>query len=131
MHHPVNAFHLLQRITTWIPKLKKLYRGSAALNFAFSMPSLQDANVGASNGIADLQELYNIPTIDIIKGQITNYITRKTYFARSNLTSQEALKIATQAKLANYFDGYVHWCEGALEAARAEGRDSKYLKRIK
>ena len=128
VHHPVNAFHLLQRITTWIPKLKKLY---PTLNFAFSMPALSDANIGASNGIADLQELYDIPTIDIIKGQITNYISRKTYLARSNLTSHEALKIATLAKTSNYFDGYISWCEGALQAARAESKDNKYIKHIR
>ena len=129
VHHPINAFHLLQRTTTWIPKLKKLI---PTLEFHFNIPSASDAKFGASNGIADLQEYHNISTLDLVKkGQITNYMTGETYLARSSLTSNEALQIATAARQARYFDNYVSWCEAALEVSKAENRDKKYIKHIK
>ena len=53
------------------------------------------------------------------------------FFAKSNLTSHEALKIATAAKLAKCLDCYVSWCQAAFEAAKSEGKDKKYLKHIK
>ena len=36
----------------------------------------------------------------IIKGQVKNFVTNQTFQANSNLTSQEALKIASSARLA-------------------------------
>ena len=36
----------------------------------------------------------------IIKGQVKNFVTNQTFQANSNLTSKEALKIASSARLA-------------------------------
>ena len=102
------------------------------LQFNFSLPSLSDAKVGASNGIADLQEYNNISPRDLVKnGQITNYMTGETYVAKSKLNSLEALQIAVAARMAKYYDNYVSWCEAALEAAKSENKDKKFIKHIK
>ena len=101
------------------------------LDFQFSLPNSQDANVGAANGIADLQEHYLTNPIELVSGIIRDHETGTLYQANSNLTSQETLVIATAAKMARYVDSYVDWCKAALEAAKREGRDKKYLSNIK
>ena len=58
-----------------------------------SLPSSTDANVGAANGLADLQEFHGIDPSELINGQITNYVTGNQYFSKSKLSSNEALKI--------------------------------------
>ena len=126
--HPINAFHLLHRIIKWIPKLSKVI---PSLDFQFSLPSSQDANVGAANGIADLQEHYNTNPIDFIHGKVQDYETGSIYYSNSNLTSQETLVIATAAKMAGYLDSYVSWCKAALQVSKLEKRDPKYLSNIK
>ena len=110
--HPINAFHLLQRTIKWIPKVTKAI---PSLDFQFSLPTSQDANVGAANGIADLQDHYNANPIDFIHGKVQDYENGSIYYANSNLTSQETLVIATAAKMAGYLDSYVSWCKAALQ----------------
>ena len=61
--------------------------------FASSLPSSTDANVGAANGLADLQEFHGIDPSELANGQITNYITGTKYVSKSKLTSNEVLKI--------------------------------------
>ena len=58
-----------------------------------SLPSSTDANVGAANGLADLQEFHGIDPSELANGQITNYITGTKYVSKSKLTSNEVLKI--------------------------------------
>ena len=90
VYHPINAFHLLQRTTKWIPKLTKLIPN---LDFKFSLPNSQDANVGAANGIADLQEHYLTNPLELVSGIVKDYESDTLYQANSNLTSQETLVI--------------------------------------
>ena len=59
----------------------------------YSLPSSTDANVGAANGLADLQEFHGIDPSELINGQITNYVNGNQYFSKSKLSSNEALKI--------------------------------------
>ena len=49
----------------------------------------------------------------------------------SNLDSSELLKIADEAKEAEYAAGNVDWLTVALEKAKLEKKDAKYTKRIK
>ena len=103
--HPINAFHLLQRTSRWIPKLKKVIPN---LHFNFTLPSVTDAIFEASNGLADILEYYNLQNpIDFVKGQIQLMKTGEIYQAKSNLTSFEILKVASAARKAQYFHGYV------------------------
>ena len=46
--------------------------------------------------------LYRVPShsIALIKGQVKDFVTNQIFQANSNLTSQEALKIASSARLA-------------------------------
>ena len=81
---------MLQRTTKWIPKLTKLIPN---LDFKFSLPNSQDANVGAANGIADLQEHYLTNPLELVSGIVKDYESDTLYQANSNLTSQETLVI--------------------------------------
>ena len=47
------------------------------------------------------------------------------------LSSLDALQIAMAARTAKYYDNYVSWCEAALEAAKSENKDKKFIKHIK
>ena len=86
---------MLQRTTKWLPKLKKALPD---LNFKFSLPSVTDANVGAANGIADLQEYHDMDPKDLIQGKVQNFLNGKIYISNSKLTPSETLKIATAAR---------------------------------
>ena len=126
--HPINAFHMLQRTTKWFPKLAKT---NPQLDFKFSLPSEHDTNVGATNGLADLQEHFGLNPLEMASGTITNFITGQKFKSNSNLTSSELLKIASSARLANYFDNYVYWLEAALKLVKNEGKSEKIQKQIK
>ena len=54
------------------------------------------------------------------KGQVKNFITNETFYSNSNMTSEEIVRIAIAAKLANYFDGHVNWCKTALKTAKVK-----------
>ena len=62
---------------------------------------------------------------------ISDYQTGMAYRAASNLTSGEVLKVANAAKKANFYDGYVTWCQAALKAAKAEAKPPKTINMIK
>ena len=68
----------------------------------FSLPSSTDSNIGAANGLADLQEFHGIEQNELINGQITYYVTGETYVSKSKLTSNEVLKIGL------YFRFFLH-----------------------
>ena len=51
----------------------------------------------------------------IVQGRVTNFVTGEIFQSNSNLTSKEISKVANGAKIANYLDGYVNWCEVALK----------------
>ena len=127
-HHPINAYHLLQRTQKWLPKLQKM---PLPFKIKFNLPSNFDANVGSAIGISDLQEYHNLDPMDIMYGKIYDHFRGKTYYAKSNLTSSDALKFATSAKDSGYLDNYVTWCQTALEMAKTEGLNEKAIAQIK
>ena len=101
-----------ERLSKWLPKLMKVIPN---LNFEFHLPSTREAIEGAIHGLADIVEHYDLDPYDLVQGRVTNFITGEIYHSNSNLTSKEILKVANGAKLANYLDGYVNWCEAALK----------------
>ena len=88
------------------------------LNFEFHLPSASEAIEGAIHGLADIVEHYDFDANDIVQGRVTNFVTGELFHSNSNLTSKEILKVANGAKIANYFDGYVNWCEAALKVTK-------------
>ena len=51
--------------------------------------------------------------------------------AQRNLTSKEAMLVADDAFEMNYSDAYIKWLQGALYAAKSEGKEEKFLTKIK
>ena len=113
--HPINAFHMLQRTSQWLPKLKKKI---PHLPVEISLPTVTDAVFEASNGLADLLEHYDMKPSELVKGQIKSSLTGEIYQAKSNLTSNEIIRVANAAWKAQYYHGYVSWLEAALETAK-------------
>ena len=99
----------------WLPKLMEVIPN---LNFEFHLPSASEAMEGAIHGLADIVEHYDFDANDIVQGKVTNFVTGELFHSNSNLTSKEILKVANGAKIANYFDGYVNWCEAALKVTK-------------
>ena len=114
----------LYRITKYLPKLKALI---PELAFKYTIPDTTDAT---AIGLSDLQEFHNLDLKKLVKGEITDYLTRKKYISNSKLTSKEIMKIASAAKESEYFENYVNWCHAALETAKLEDKDEKYIKQI-
>ena len=69
--------------------------------------------------------------MEISQGKVTDYQTGKVFMANSKMSSMEILKVATAAKTVKYYDDHVRWCKAALEMAKLEKRDKKYLSNIK
>ena len=68
--HPVNAFHLLKRMSKWIPKIAKLL---PEFEVGFKLPSVTDAYVGAAHGLADIHEHFNLDPLDMAKGRYSAF----------------------------------------------------------
>ena len=94
VYHPINAFHMLQRMTNFLPKLDSL------LDLKLPEFKLDDLSLvqGPANGLADLQEFHNIPLQDLMQGRIPDPCSGRIFQANSGLTFQEALQIANAAK---------------------------------
>ncbi len=117
------------RTAKFLPSLKKHID---SLKFDYTMPSGSDAAVGAAHGLADLQEYHRLDVDDLVQGRLKDYVNPERFFqAASNLTSQECLLVATEAKRMEYLEGQVLWLKGAVNAAKAEGKPSKYISKLK
>ena len=85
----------------------------------------------ALHGIADLVEYHDLDYNEIAKGKIKDILNNKTYLSKSPLSCEELLKIAHEAKLVNYMDGYVNWLIAALKKAKMENRNKILIKTIR
>ena len=83
--------------------------------FQYDFQSLLDEYTRALHGIADLVEYHDLDYNEIAKGKIKDILNNKTYLSKSPLSCEELLKIAHEAKLVNYMDGYVNWLIAALK----------------
>ena len=90
-----------------------------------------DTMVGASHGIADIHEHFDMNTDDIANGEIKNYMTGKVYYSKTGLSSMEVMDVANQAKSVAYLDGYVNWMTTALKLAKQEKQNKKFISTIK
>ena len=84
------------------------------LKFNFSVPTVTDAIFEATNNLADLLEHYGLDPMDFVQGQVKNFITGEIYQANSKLMANEALKVATAARKAEYLHGYVRYSRNKI-----------------
>ena len=126
--NPINAFHLLKRLSIWIPKLKSKI---PKLKFIYNARSLFDDYKIALYGIVDLQEYYDLNITDLGNGIIEDMRTGKLYKSNSHLTLDELVEISDEAKNAEYFDNHVDWLTSILERAIIENRPTRYITKLR
>ena len=127
--HPINAFHLLKRtlfISKWFPKLLKIMP-NLKMNFTLESNDV----MSAYHGLVELQEYYNLNTIDVAMGKVKDVLTNKIYKSKSKLSSSDIIKVALEAKEINYLHAYVEWLKAALKQAINEDKDKNIIREIK
>ena len=67
----------------------------------------------------------------MFSGILVDKMTGKEFRAASDLTSDELLQIASIAKNFNRLNGYVGWCEAAVDAAKREKKSQNFISKIK
>ena len=125
--NPINAMHLLKRMSNWLPKLKSKF---PKLNLRYNARSLSDDYKNACHGIADLVEYYDLSPMDLANSEIKEN-NSTTSRACSKISIEELLHIADEAKSSLYLDGYVDWIKTALERAQLESMDKKLISKLK
>ena len=128
VHHPINVFHMLKRLSHIPPKLQKIIPKTI---FNYNYTTLLNDYVRALHGLADLHEYNDVNILQIAKGIIKDETTGKVYSSKSGLNSSDLLKVAQEAKNVNYLDGFVDWLRAALKVAKDEKRTSKHISAIK
>lgn len=70
--HPVNAFHLMKRTSTYWPKLKKILENHAIFKNELTkivLPSKTDFTTGAAIGLVNARWFHNFSAVDISMGK--------------------------------------------------------------
>ena len=125
--NPINALHLLKRLSQWIPRLKlKIPK----LKFIYNARSLLDDYKTALHGMVEIQEYFDLDTNELARGRITDFRTGKVYQSNSQLTSNELFEISKEAKNADYLNNYVDWLTATLKQAIIEKSSSKYISKL-
>ena len=75
-------------------------------------------------------EFHNLDIKKLVKGEITDQMTKTKFTSKSRLDSKEIVKIAEAAKQADYLESYVGWCKAALEAAKMEHKNQKNIEEL-
>ena len=126
--NPINALHLLKRLSQWIPRLKvKIPK----LKFMYNGRSLLDDYKTALHGMVEIQEYFDLDANDLAKGRIKDFRTGKVYQSNSNLTSNELYEISKEAKNADYLNNYVDWLIATLEQAIVEKSSIKDISKLR
>ena len=127
VHHPINAFHLIKRLVV-LDKYKSEL-SDIIPHWNFNTKSINHDFQRAFHGMTDLVEIVGLHPSDLAKGLIKH--NRKTYKARSGLSATDLIQIADEAKEVDYLVGYVDWLIAALKKAKKEGKDAKFIKKLK
>ena len=126
--NPINALHLLKRLSQWIPRLKlKIPK----LKFMYNGRSLLDDYKTALHGMVEIQEYFDLDANNLAKGRIKDFRTGKVYQSDSHLTSNELYEISKEAKNADYLNNYVDWLTATLEQAIVEKSSTKYISKLR
>ena len=126
--NPINAFHLLKRLSEWIPKLKSKI---PKLKFTYKARSLLDDYKMAINGIVEIQEYFDLDTNDLGEGRIEDRRTGKIYQSNSPLTSSEIFDLSEEAKTVGYLNNHVDWLTATLNKAVFEKKPQKYITKLR
>ena len=126
--NPINAFHLLKRLSEWIPKLKSKI---PKLKFTYKARSLLDDYKMAINGIVEIQEYFDLDTNDLGEGRIEDRRTGKIYQSNSPLTSSEIFDLSEEAKTVGYLNNHVDWLTATLNKAVFENKPQKYITKLR
>ena len=87
--------------------------------------------MSAYHGLVELQEYYNLNTIDVAMGRIKDVLTNKIYKSKSKLSSSDIIKVAFEAKETNYLHAYVEWLKAAVKQAINEDKNKNFIREIK
>ena len=126
--NPINALHLLKRLSQWIPRLKSKI---PKLKFIYNARSLLDDYKTALHGMVEIQEYFDLDTNELARGRITDFRTGKVYQSNSQLTSNELFEISKEAKNADYLNNYVDWLTATLKQAIIEKSSSKFISKLR
>ena len=143
VQHPVNAFNLLKRTTSFWPRIF-VNTSSMALEEEVEsklslFPDLDEFHYGGCVGLINIELHYgrgrseNGNSIwDLAQGKVTDPDTKNTYTAKHSLTSEDCLQISQAAKRIWRVDKHVLWIQGAIEVAeKLEGKNSMELRKLK
>ena len=127
VYHPVNAYNLLKRISTWVPKLKMI---PMKIREKMKIAALSKEQIRICEGIADILEFYDSNPVDIANGIIRDEKSGKIYKARSKLNSMDTFLISNEAKDMSYYDGHIKWLHIVLQRAKEEKKHWQFISRI-
>lgn len=75
----------------------------------YDILNLHQEYLRACHGLADIQEQFNLNTIDISNGIIQDKKSGHKYLARGKLSSFDLFNIGTEARNSHYYEGSVNW----------------------
>ena len=127
VHHPINAFHLIKRLVVLDKYRSEL--SEIIPHWNFNTKSINHDFQRAFHGMTDLVEIVDLNPNDLAKGLIKH--DGKVFKARSGLSATDLIQIANEAKEVDYLVGYVDWLIAALKKAKKEGKDAKFIKKLK
>lgn len=120
---------MIKRAKFWIPKLRS-WLPQHILN-SYDVMNLSKEYLRACHAIADIQEHFNLKSIDISNGVIMDYKNGKKFIAKGKLSSIDLMNIAREARNVHYYEGSVRWLIASLQQAKYENKDFGYLKKIR
>ena len=127
VYHPINSFNLVKRAKYWIPKLRIGLQNDVLENY--DILNLPHEYIRACRGLVEIQEHFDLNTVDISNG-IIKHLDKK-YIAHAKLDSFDLFNIANEAQKAHYYDGSVKWLIAALNQAKNENKSSNYLMNLR
>ena len=112
--HPVNAFSLMKRTSTYWPLIKaklgsdELFRGDIGLG-QVTLPDKKDFIHGAAGGLVNAHLFHDLNLTEMIRGVVANPLTGTEFKALHDLAHEDVITVANAAKAEQRFDSYVSW----------------------
>ena len=82
-------------------------------------------------GLADIQDHYDLKTIDLANGIIKDASTGKVYTSNSKLEIMDIMNIARASKYNSFYSGTVEWLKAALIKGREEKVNKSTMSKIR
>ena len=110
--HPVNAYNLLKRTTTFWPRIfentKSMSLEEEVESTLSNFPKLEDFQYGACIGLVNLELHYGSngnSIMELAQGIVTDPFSKSTYRAKHTLTSEDCFHISQAAKQGKLYTG--------------------------